>query len=264
MKICVFTSNHPRHLALINSLAGVADEVFAIQECTTVFPGEVDDFFRRSEVMQRYFSRVIEAERQVFGVPHFLPENVRQLVLKMGDVSRLAQTTLEPALDADVIIVFGASYIRGELADALIARQAVNIHMGISPFYRGSSCNFWAMYDGRPEYVGATIHRLSSGLDSGEMLFHAFPKNIDPDPFVYGMESVRSAHLGLCSHLAAGDLLDLPAVVQDRSLELRYTRNRDFTDEVASDYLDHLPDPDEVRLAIARRDPNHLITPFIG
>ena len=33
--------------------------------------------------------------------------------------------------------------------------------MGLSPFYRGSSCNFWAIKDKKPEFVGSTIHYLS-------------------------------------------------------------------------------------------------------
>ena len=67
MKITVFTCNQPRHLSLISALAKVADEVFAIQECVTVFPGTVADFYRKSDVMQAYFSRVIAAEKEVFG-----------------------------------------------------------------------------------------------------------------------------------------------------------------------------------------------------
>ena len=69
MRITVFTSNQPRHISLIKNLALIADEVFAIQECNTVFPGQVEDFFKRSDVMQNYFSNVIDAEKEVFGLP---------------------------------------------------------------------------------------------------------------------------------------------------------------------------------------------------
>ena len=62
MRITVFTSNQPRHISLIKSLASIADDVFAVQECNTVFPGQVDDFFKRSDVMQDYFGNVINAE----------------------------------------------------------------------------------------------------------------------------------------------------------------------------------------------------------
>src|SRR5262245_25705878 len=127
MRITVFTSNQPRHVSLITSLSRVAQEVFAIQECNTVFPGEVDDFFRKSTVMQDYFSRVIATERDVFGEVAFLPTNVRTLSIKMGDVSRLDRAVLEAAMRSDVFVVFGASYIKGQLCDALVERRAVNI-----------------------------------------------------------------------------------------------------------------------------------------
>src|SRR5581483_4489456 len=175
MKITVFTSNQPRHVALIESLAAIAHEVFAIQECTTLFPGRVEDFFHKSEVMQRYFTRVIDAERDVFGGPRFLPNNVQQLAMKMGDLNSVDPEAIEPALASDIYVVFGASYIKQPLIDLLTGKRAINIHMGVSPYYRGSSCNFWAMYDRRPEMVGATIHLLSRGLDNGPMLFHALP-----------------------------------------------------------------------------------------
>ena len=33
--------------------------------------------------------------------------------------------------------------------------------MGVSPYYRGCDCNFWALYDNNPHLVGATIHICS-------------------------------------------------------------------------------------------------------
>jgi hypothetical protein len=264
MRISVFTSNQPRHLSLIDSLASIADEVFAIQECNTVFPGEVDDFFRKSPTMQDYFSRVIAAEREVFGEARFpRSQNVRQLPIKMGDVSRLDLNSLAPSMQSDVFVVFGASYIKGPLCDALVARRAINIHMGVSPQYRGSSTNFWAMYDRRPGFVGATIHLLGNGLDSGPILFHALPKAQRVDPFVYGMLAVRTAHDALVEQIANAHIRDLEPFAQDRSKELRYTRNVEFTDEVASEYLTRLPTPSQMESDIAHRDSTAFIRPVI-
>jgi folate-dependent phosphoribosylglycinamide formyltransferase PurN len=263
MRITVFTSNQPRHVALLEQLSAVADEVFAVQECNTVFPGQVDDFFRRSPVMQDYFARVIAAEREVFGRPRFAPANVRQLPIKMGDVSRLDVTTLGDALRADLYLVFGASYIRGPLCDHLVANRAVNIHMGVSPYYRGSSTNFWAMADGRPEMVGATVHRLGAGLDSGPILFHAFPTPRAAEPFVYGMRCVRSAHAAVVDHIRSGALLTLEPVAQNRTRELRYARNADFTDAVAADYLGRIPSPDALRVALEARDSRLFVRPVL-
>lgn len=263
MRITVFTSNQPRHQALIERLATIGHEVFAVQECSTVFPGRVQDFFNKSPVMQDYFARVIAAEQRVFGGPRFLPGTVRQLPVRMGDLSQIDPGTLGAALEADVYVVFGASYIRGPICEHLVRERAVNLHMGVSPQYRGSSTNFWAMYDGRPQYVGATVHLLSAGLDSGPMLFHALPAPAEVDPFDLGMLAVKAAHEGLIKHLLQGTLRQLPPVPQDRSQQLRYTRNADFTDAVASEYLKRLPTPRQVCAALEERDLEQFIRPVV-
>jgi len=99
VKITLFTSNSPRHLSLAEGLSAIADEVFVVHECVTAFPGQVEDFFRRSEVMQRYFGRVVAAEQTVFGQARFLPDNVRQLPLRMGDLSLMPMERLGAALE---------------------------------------------------------------------------------------------------------------------------------------------------------------------
>jgi len=261
MRITVFTSNQPRHIALIDALAEIADEVFAVHECNTAFPGEVDDFFRRSDVMQAYFRRVLTAEGAVFGRPRFVPERVRTLSLRMGDLNRLELNALTDALDADLFVVFGASYIKGPLCDYLQQRRAVNIHMGVSPYYRGSSTNFWALYDGRPEYVGATLHLLTKGLDSGPILCHALPPTGPTEPFLLGMLAVRAAIDALAARIADGSLHELTPVPQDRRRELRYTRSADFTDAVAAEYLSRLPTPAAMAEGLARRQAADYVAP---
>ncbi len=255
MKITVFTSNQPRHLALIADLATIADQVFAIQECNTVFPGRVADFLRTSEVMENYFSKVIDAEKEVFGGLRFSSPNAQMLSIKSGDLNRIDIGLLADALHSDIYVVFGASFIQGPLLDFLIANKAINIHMGISPYYRGSSCNFWAIYDGNPDLVGATIHLLSGGLDSGPMLFHALPKPAAIDPFLLGFHAVQAAHRALIESIKSGRLFSLKALPQDRKLEIRYSRHRDFTDEVAKEYLErNLSARDIDRMLKSRRE----------
>lgn len=264
MRVTVFTSNQPRHVALLERLAERVERVWAVQECNTVFPGRMADFFRKSPVMQDYFERVMAAEAKVFGRPRFAPRGVRSLPIRMGDLNGLELSALGKALRADAFVVFGASFIKGPLCDLLVERGAVNIHMGVSPYYRGSSTNFWALYDGRADHVGATIHLLSKGLDSGPMLFHAFPPTEAFDPFELGMRAVESAQGALVERLIRGDLAELEPVPQDRRLELRYTRNADFTDEAAAEYLGRLPAPEQVRAALVGRDMGRFLRPFVG
>ena len=55
MKITVFTSNQPRHIALVNRLAKISETTYAILESNTVFPGQIQDFYKKSEISQKYF-----------------------------------------------------------------------------------------------------------------------------------------------------------------------------------------------------------------
>ncbi len=236
--------------------------VFAVIESTTIFPGKMADFYPDSPVMREYFTKVMAAEEKIFGRPRFLPEAVRSLVLRSGDLSRVAMEDLEPALKADGYVVFGASFIQGPLADFLVERQAVNLHMGVSPFYRGNSCNFWAGFDRRFDYVGATIHRLTKGLDSGPILFHALPP-IAENPFDLGMLAVRSAQQGLISKWVSGELSRLTPVAQDKTRQLRYTRKKDFTDAVVQEYLHRLPAPRALVEQLQQRDSSKLVATFV-
>jgi hypothetical protein len=264
MNVAVFTSNQPRHLSLVRRLASISSHVHAVLECTTLFPGEVEDFYKKSPIMREYFGRVLAAERQVFGDASFTPENVRCLSMRMGDISSVPWSVLKEIDRAEALIVCGSSYIRGPLCEYLVSRGAVNIHMGVSPHYRGNSCNFWAAYDGRIDLIGATVHRLSKGLDSGPILFHALPAaRHGDDYFQLGMRSVQAAHEGVASLLDGSTSRVVYEVPQDRSAQIRYSRSSEFTDAVAEEFLERLPSEAEIHRALTERDLDHFVRPFI-
>lgn len=264
MKITVFTSNQPRHVALVNSLSTISDELFCIQECTTLFPGKIDDFFRESPLMETYFENVVSAEQRFFGRPKFIGGNVRVLCTRKGDLNHLEKEILEEALHADVYVVFGASYIRGWLIDHLVANQAVNIHMGLSPYYRGSSCNFWAIYDDNPRYVGATIHRISRGLDSGPILYHCLPAFRGETVFEFTMKSVLVAHSSLVDRIRSGRMFHMKEIAQAKEDEIRYTRNCDFTDSVVESFFARKLDGSYVSRRLSETRYPALVEPYFG
>lgn len=240
MKVTVFTGNQPRHISLINKLSASFDEVCAVVECTTVFPGQTDDFYKKSEIMRLYFSKMLNAERSVFKADVGINKIKLLKPIKLGDLNNIELSDLDVYLNSDVYIVFGASYIKGSLCDFLIKNHALNIHMGVSPFYRGSGCNFWSLYDENPRLVGGTIHKLSRGLDSGEIIKLAFPAyDESTDGFELGMRAVESAQNCIIDLIAKNSVRSLAGVPQDKNLEIRYSRYIDFTDECVFDYMNN-------------------------
>jgi methionyl-tRNA formyltransferase len=57
----------------------------------------------------------------------------------------------------------------------LFPNRIINLHLGLSPYYRGSGTNFWPLYYKEPECVGATIHLATSQVDAGAILYQVRP-----------------------------------------------------------------------------------------
>lgn len=262
MKITIFTGNQLRHIAFVNALSEVADQTYVVQECKTIFQGKVDDIVQKSEIMNMYFEHVINAEKKVFGRYTFFKDNIKTLAIKNGDLRYLSLQDISEIEGSDYYIIFGASYIKGNLLDYLVAHKAINVHIGVSPYYRGSACNFWALYDNKPEYVGATVHLLDEKLDGGEILFHALPKAERYDAYEIGMRAVEAVVGALQQKLKEN--LDVTGAVKPESkLEIRLTKRKEFTDEVATRYMENLPETEEIYQSLLKRDMHQYIKPWI-
>jgi methionyl-tRNA formyltransferase len=70
----------------------------------------------------------------------------------------------------------------------------VNLHTGLSPYARGGNCDLFMLLEGRPEFVGITIHHIDAGIDSGDIIITARP-DLSPDDN-YAMIEAKSFHLG--------------------------------------------------------------------
>lgn len=226
MTILLLTSTGRRHIRFAARLAArLADGFDALFV--------VGQFLPPVSWPLAYGRRVWEAERRAFPTGDGDIGNLFCGTDYTDDINAVTDT------DYDLIVVFGCSLIREPLLSALMGRRAVNLHAGISPFYRGTACNFWAAYDGHPEYVGATIHRLSAGIDAGDIL-ETVQAPEEPDPFLRGMLAVRAGQDRLIEKIQDGSIWDA-GIPQDLSQTIRYSKRADFTDAVALEFLNRNP-----------------------
>jgi|TARA_Y100000294_G_C8539009_1_gene330354 methionyl-tRNA formyltransferase len=238
MKITLFTANQNRHNYLVNLLSNNCDELFVVQENRTIFPGIVPGHYSASEIMKKYFKNVINAQSKIFENPHIniKNKNIHLFPLQSGDLNKCSIDTLSDFLKSDVYVVFGSSYIKGDLVDFLVKNKALNIHMGVSPYYRGTDCNFWALYDDNPHLVGATIHKLSKKLDGGAMLYHALSQ-IKNNPFEYTMSTVKSAFHSLAERIKNESIFSIQPEIQNKNKEVRYSKKDEFNEDVVKLFL---------------------------
>ena len=232
MKITLFTSNLRRHFFLINLLSKNCDELFVVQESRNTLINN------NSKLKFNYFKNVISAAKSIFTNYENIKEksNIKLKTIISGEINKYKLTDLSNFLKSDAYIVYGSSYITGDLVNFLIKKKALNIHMGVSPYYRGADCNFWALYDDNPHLVGATIHLLSKGLDSGPVLYHAL-SNLKKNPFEYTMSTVKSAFYSLAERINNKNIFNIEPKIQNKQKEIRYSKQEEFTDEIVEKFL---------------------------
>lgn len=127
-----------------------------------------------------YFERRAAYEARRFGAaarppgppaPTFIP-------LAHGELNTPATLERIRDLDPGLIVIFGTSLLKAPMLEAFGGR-IFNLHLGLSHHYRGSSANFWPIHDGHPETLGATVHVVNPGIDTGAVLACA-PVGLDP------------------------------------------------------------------------------------
>ena len=183
-------------------------------------------------------------------------KNIKILPILSGDLNQCSVNLLSDFLKSDVYVIFGSSYIKGEILDFLVKQKAINIHAGLSPYYRGTDCNFWALFDNNPHLVGATIHLLSKGLDSGSILYHAMSTNKN-NPFEYTMSTIKSAFHSIAERIKNGSIFTIQPLVQEKTKEIRYSKKIDFTEEIVKEYFEK-----EINLNKKNFDNSLLKEPF--
>jgi methionyl-tRNA formyltransferase len=173
-RIALLTSNDRRHRWVAARLAEAADLVCVVAEskpsqnsgANVAEDTEIQDYFAaRRSVEGRWF----HASPPDF---HGIASNVRELAWQGANSPEVFEHVSK--VNPDRIFLFGSSIIREPLLSHFSGR-IINMHLGLSPYYRGSATNFWPLVDGLPECVGVTIHHATAIVDGGGILAQARP-----------------------------------------------------------------------------------------
>ena len=234
MKITIFTGSSFRHKFLVNSL--INHKLYIICEDKKNFSFVKSKFFEKHKIVSDYFKKITKSEINLFTKSRLKKNKIiKYKKIKYNSLSSVKLKDIKDYLDSDLYIVFGSSYIKGPLLNFLVKNKCINIHMGVSPYYRGSNCNFWAIIDKNYHLVGSTIHRISKGLDDGDILYHSMVDPFD-DPVDYSMAAIKSAVKSLTMKINDESILKLKPIKQKKKLEIRYAKNKDLSTEIFNQY----------------------------
>lgn len=262
MRLLWIGGNHPRHLAYINAVARafpVGKGIMETREHLLPSPPE-DACADDRELFVKHFARREEAEARYFGSQ--APPTSDLMIVDRAGLNTPETEAFVREYAPDAVLVFGCGLIKSPLMDTL-PRHTLNLHLGLSPRYRGSATLFWPFYFLEPAFAGATIHYLLAEPDAGDIVHQVLPR-LERGDGVHDVACKVVAQSGadmvrVLDHLRAHG--DLPARKQRGSGKLFL--NADFRPEhlrvnyrlFDDDMVDHFLDgkltgrkPDPVRL----------------
>jgi folate-dependent phosphoribosylglycinamide formyltransferase PurN len=94
---------------------------------------------------------------------HSIPDDRILRVSNMHEVTHIHE------LAPDLVIINGTRILKQDFL-AAIPCPIVNIHVGITPKYRGVHGGYWALRNGEPELFGVTLHLVDAGIDTGKVI----------------------------------------------------------------------------------------------
>tara|TARA_B100000579_G_scaffold435932_1_gene460465 strand:+ start:2369 stop:3184 length:816 start_codon:yes stop_codon:yes gene_type:complete len=74
----------------------------------------------------------------------------------------------------DLIISYGCSLIKKPLLTKY-KNKFLNVHLGLSPYYKGSGTNFWPFVNNELQFVGVSFLKLDKGIDTGAIIHQMRP-----------------------------------------------------------------------------------------
>jgi methionyl-tRNA formyltransferase len=127
----------------------------------------------QDEILKRHFSEREEKEKFYFEKSPELPEN-KVWYLANGQTNNDETLKYIKEKNPDFVVLFGSSIIKEPIL-SFFENRIINMHLGLSPYYRGSGTNFWPLVFGEPEAVGVTIHLATLKVDAGNILGQTRP-----------------------------------------------------------------------------------------
>lgn len=169
MKALILTSNSLRHRYFARAVARCLDAP------TALFEDKKNYYVQQryqSLLVRAHFASISAAEKLWFADA---ADETCPGMRQVRDINAPDLVVWARQQSFDVVCLFGTAILGREWLDAFPAK-IVNLHLGLSPFYRGSATLLWPFVNRELEYLGTTIHLATANVDAGEIL-----ARIDPD-----------------------------------------------------------------------------------
>ncbi len=169
--LSLITGSHPRHMFLADKLidTGLVN-CWVIEKRETFLPDS--DFIQNQELrflFDLHFKKREESEMYWFGNTHNSPSDVKSLMVDENEQNSDKVKHFLKENSSDTLISYGCHILDQDVI-SLSTHNSINIHGGLSPWYKGIITHFWPSYNLEPELTGMTFHMLTKKIDAGSIV----------------------------------------------------------------------------------------------
>lgn len=254
-KIIILTGSETRHQYFRIKLS--ADSRFIV--VATICEG--DELSLKNRILNQNISDLYEINHVLAreqSETDFFEESIlnnidksNPIFIKKGEINDDKIVRKIMSFKPDLIICYGSSLIKSDLL-SFFNGKFLNVHLGLSPYYRGSGTNIWPIINKELDLIGATFMFIDSGIDTGEII-HQIRAEIflGDSPHTIGNRLIKKM-----TKTFADIIANFEALTQENQLNIsgKLYKNKDFNlsacralyknlnDEIISEYLNkHLP-----------------------
>ncbi len=233
MRILLLRANNLRHRALSSILQSKNFLCAEIIEEKLVQPR-----FNNSNLIRRHFDAQFQSELDFFGRFTRKETDVPAIRISSGELNLPFVFEFVKKQKFDMAITFGVSILGKDLIHNL-EDNILGIHLGLSPYYRGSGTNFFPVVNGELSAIGYTLMHLNIGIDTGPIIHQGrAPIVLGDSIHSIGNRNISQMFIDIVSLLNNKISLNSAKIPREVSTKL-YKRN-DFTESTLRRALHNL------------------------
>jgi len=190
MRIAVLTTETLHHAFFVRELTQLYGNVTVFCEA----PAATETSFPTQHMFERERDR-FESESWFNGVPRHIAD-----ITEFHECASINDEDATKALIAyapDIILVFGTGVLKPSVI-AVRPDRIWNFHGGDPERYRGLDTHLWAIYHRDFSALVTTLHRLDSGVDTGDIILRRMVP-LEPQMPIHAL---RRANTEVCVQLA--------------------------------------------------------------
>lgn len=235
MKIIILTGAELRHTYMRKAIALNENIEVVRTYCEGTekdLRSTVDESDPEAEFQLRHIELRNHSEKDFFE--HFVnqtPDHSNPVFIKKGEINNEEHVKDIIDLDVDLVVAYGCSLIKPKLIEHY-NHKFLNVHLGLSPYYRGTGTNFWPLVNKEPQYVGATFMYIDAGVDTGEIIHQIRAKMYaEDDPHQVGNRLIAKIPQVYSDIINKFHKLHKMPKVDFPEEDGKYYRSRDFSVE---------------------------------